>query len=149
MHETISSPGAALEQGETLAAVSRLLDDVLRPQVQQLSEPKHPAVRQARDYIHDHWRMDFSLDELARAVGLSPFYLARSFRSQVGMPPSAYRRALRVEAAKKVLGAGEPPVKVAASCGFYDQAHLNRHFKRVTGVTPARYASASLAPSGQ
>jgi Helix-turn-helix domain/AraC-like ligand binding domain len=71
--------------------------------------------------------------------------LARSFRSQIGMPPSAYRRALRVEAAKKLLRSGEPAVRVAASCGFYDQAHLTRHFKRVTGVTPARYASASLA----
>jgi AraC-like DNA-binding protein len=113
--------------------------------VQPLSSLKHPAVQEAQDYIHEHWRMDFSLDQLARAVGLSPFYLARSFRSQIGMPPSAYRRALRVEAAKKLLRSGEPAVRVAASCGFYDQAHLTRHFKRVTGVTPARYASASLA----
>jgi AraC-like DNA-binding protein len=144
IHEAVSSPGAALEQGETLAAVARLLDDVLRSQVQQPSHLKHPAVREARDYIHDHWRVDFSLDQLARAVGLSPFYLARSFRSQIGMPPSVYRRALRVEAAKKLLQTGEPPVSVAASCGFYDQAHLNRHFKLVTGVTPGRYVSASL-----
>jgi AraC-like DNA-binding protein len=143
IHEAVSSPGAALEQGERLAAVSRLLDDVLRSQQQPFSPLKHPAVREAREYIHEHWRSDFSLDELARAVALSPFYLARSFRSQVGMAPSAYRRALRVEAAKKLLQSGEPPVRVAASCGFYDQAHLNRHFKRVTGVTPVQYASAS------
>jgi len=145
MHTAVSTPRATLEQGEALAAVARLLDEVLRSQVQPTPHLKHPAVREARGYIHDHWQMDFSLDQLARAVGLSPFYLARSFRSQIGMPPSAYRRALRVEAAKKLLRAGEPPVSVAASCGFYDQAHLTRHFKRVTGVTPARYASASLA----
>jgi len=140
IHDAVASRGAALEQGEALAAVVRLLDDVLRSPVHRSSPREHPAVRAARDYIHEHWRTDFSLDELARAVALSPFYLARSFRAQIGMPPSAYRRALRVEAAKKLLRSGEPPIGVAARCGFYDQAHLNRHFKLATGVTPARYA---------
>ena len=142
LHEAVSSSGTALEQGEALAAVSRMLDDVLEARARCSTSTSHPAVRAARSYIHEHWRLDFSLDELARAVGLSPFHLARTFRSEVGMPPSAYRRALRVDAAKKLLRSGEPPVAVAASCGFYDQAHLNRHFKLATGVTPARYAVA-------
>jgi AraC-like DNA-binding protein len=58
------------------------------------------------------------------------------------MPPSAYRRALRVQAAQRLLRNGTPPARAAAECGFYDQAHLNRHFRRVTGVTPSQYASA-------
>jgi len=102
----------------------------------------HPAVRSARDYVHEHWRRDFSLEELGAAVALSPFHLARLLRAQVGMPPSSYRRALGVQAAQRLLREGEAPAAVAMRCGFYDQAHLNRHFKRVTGVMPGQYAAA-------
>jgi AraC-like DNA-binding protein len=38
------------------------------------------------------------------------------------------------------LRAGLPIAIVAAEAGFYDQAHLTRHFKRIVGLTPGRYA---------
>jgi AraC-like DNA-binding protein len=41
-----------------------------------------------------------------------------------------------------MLSGGETAARVAAQCGFADQAHLTRTFKRATGVTPARYAAA-------
>jgi AraC-like DNA-binding protein len=142
MHAAVVSPAAALEQGEALESVFRALDDVLRSHGDCATTDEPAAIRAARDYIHEHWHVDFSLDELAHAVGRSPFHLVRAFRSRIGMPPSAYRRALRVEAAKQLLKAGQSPIVVAARCGFCDQSHLNRHFKRATGVTPARYATA-------
>jgi len=142
-HDAVATSAATLEQGEALATVTRLIDDVLGAPANASVARDHPAVRAARDYIHAHWCSDFTLDELARAVHLSAFHLVRSFREHVGMPPSAYRRALRVEAARKLLQSGEPPSAVAAACGFYDQAHLNRHFKQATGVPPASYARAA------
>jgi AraC-like DNA-binding protein len=138
-HDLIASSDEVLEQGEALATVARMLGDVLRAPT-AATRPEHPGVCAARDYIHAHWREDFSLAQLSRAVGLSPFYLVRSFRARVGVPPSAYRRALRVEAARQLLQSGEAPSRVAARCGFYDQSHLNRHFKLAVGVTPTRYA---------
>jgi AraC-like DNA-binding protein len=144
VHSTLRLPAAALEQGEALAIVGCFVDD-LTSSSRERSEPArdgHPVVQRARAYIHDRRREDFTLDDLALAAGLSPFHLSRRFREQIGMPPSAYRRALRVQAAQRVLRAGTLPARAAVECGFYDQAHLNRHFKRVTGVTPGQYASA-------
>jgi AraC-like DNA-binding protein len=143
VHNLIAAPAAALEQGEALAAVVQILDDAIRSSgatgaTSAACEPA--AVRRARDFLHARWRDDFSLADLASAVGLSPFYLVRSFRAHVGVPPFAYRRALRVDAARKLLQAGEPPARVALLCGFYDHAHLARHFKLATGVPPSRYA---------
>lgn len=149
LHRTLRLPAAALEQGEALAGVARLLAG-LTGSSSERAEPArhgHPAVLRARDYIHDRWSEDFTLDELAAACGLSPFHLSRRFREQIGMPPSAYRRALRIQAAQRLLRAGTPPARAAAACGFYDQAHLNRHFKPVTGVTPGHYAAAHLSHS--
>ena len=60
-------------------------------------------------------------------------------REAVGMTPHAYQTQVRVRRAKSLLQAGLPITLAAAEAGFYDQAHLNRHFKRIVGLTPGRY----------
>jgi AraC-like DNA-binding protein len=77
--------------------------------------------------------------ELARLAGLSAFHLCRVFRQSVGMPTHAYQTQLRVRRAKVLLRAGLPITSAALAAGFYDQAHLTRHFKRVVGVPPGSY----------
>ncbi|CAM5537911.1 AraC family transcriptional regulator OS=Streptomyces fumanus OX=67302 GN=GCM10018772_29740 PE=4 SV=1 [Streptomyces fumanus] len=49
----------------------------------------------------------------------------------------------RVERARQLLLAGRAPADVATATGFYDQAHLTRHFKRLVGVTPGRYRTST------
>ena len=144
-HAALLQRQARLEQGEALAGASRRIAELLGrlPLTGRTHRSPHPAIQSARDYIDARWREDFTLDELASAVALSPFHLVRTFRDRVGMTPSAYRRALGVNAARRLLRSGVPLAQAALECGFYDQAHLNRHFKRVTGVTPGRYAAAT------
>lgn len=144
MHRTLRLPRASLEQGEALAVVLSNLQALTHPGGGPLERAHggHRAVASARAYIHDRWQDDFTLDQLAAVAGLSPYHLARRFRDELGMPPSTYRRALRIQAAKRLLRTGVPPALTAAQCGFYDQPHLNRHFKRIIGVTPSQYASA-------
>ncbi len=101
--------------------------------------PPHPAVLRALEYVHANWRVDFTFGDIAAAAQISPFHLIRIFRDLVGVTPSIYRRALRVRAAQDLLSRGWPPADAAAECGFFDQSHLNRHFKLVTGVTPRQY----------
>jgi AraC-like DNA-binding protein len=55
------------------------------------------------------------------------------------MTPHAYQTKIRIRRAKSLLHAGLPITAVAAEAGFYDQAHLTRHFKRIVGLTPGRY----------
>jgi len=83
-----------------------------------------------------------SLAELAGVAGLSRFELLRRFRQQNGLTPHAFQRDRRIDRARAMLGAGEPPAAVAAACGFADQPHLSRVFKRLVGVTPGAYARA-------
>jgi AraC-like DNA-binding protein len=91
-------------------------------------------------YIHTCWRDNFTIADLARVVQVSQFHLIRIFGQHVGVPPSAYRRALRIRVAQRLLRAGWPAGDVAAECGFYDQSHLTRHLKAFTGLTPLQYA---------
>jgi AraC-like DNA-binding protein len=142
LHHALESPEHTLEQGESLNSVAGALAELLSGQHALLRPRSHRAVASAIEYIRAHIDEDFSLGDLARAVGVSRYHLVRVFHADVGMPPSDYRRALRVLAAQYLLQSGHLPVEVAVQCGFYDQSHLNRHFKAVTGVTPRQYARA-------
>jgi len=102
----------------------------------------HAAVRHAVAYLHEHWNRQVTLRQIADHTSLSPYRLARIFQREVGLPPSTYQRQLRVDHAKGDLRRGLSVAEVALRCGFYDQAHLTRHFHRMTGVTPLVYARA-------
>ena len=77
--------------------------------------------------------------ELATETGRSRFQATREFKRRFGVPPHAYQLSVRLGVAQKSLRAGVPPADVAADLGFVDQSHFTRHFKRLLGVTPARY----------
>jgi AraC-like DNA-binding protein len=57
----------------------------------------------------------------------------------MGMPPHAYQTARRIAQAQVLLRQGLAPAAVASDCGFADQSHLTRAFKRVVGVPPGLY----------
>jgi AraC family transcriptional regulator len=94
-------------------------------------------VNQAIDYLQAHLEQEISLEALAQAVHLSPSHLRRLFKQTTGVAPHQYLIQLRVQRAKQLLQTRQFSIRdVAAQVGFADQSHLNRHFKRVFGVTP-------------
>jgi AraC-like DNA-binding protein len=103
---------------------------------------EHAPVRRARRYLQERWDQPVSLAELAGIAGLSRFELLRRFRQQNGLTPHAFQRDVRIDRARALLGDGVRPAAVAAACGFADQPHLSRVFKRMVGVTPGAYARA-------
>lgn len=100
-------------------------------------EPR--AVQQVRDYLDDNFAENISMQQLSDTTQLSPFYLARLFHKVVGLPPHAYQVQRRVNHAKKLIGSGMKLSDVAVDCGFTDQSHLSRNFKRSLGATPGAY----------
>jgi AraC-like DNA-binding protein len=87
-----------------------------------------------------------TLDDLADHAGLDKFHLCRAFRSQMGMPPHTYLTHLRIARAKELLLGGARASELAPLVGLYDQAQLTRHFRRLVGTTPARYAKSPRDP---
>ncbi len=106
------------------------------------------SVRRIREILHDRVADDISLDELAREVSLSRTYVVHAFQGAYGLSPFEYLMHLRVARARVLLAEGGRPIDVAHACGFCDQSHLNRWFRRTVGVTPGSYAAAFGAVSG-
>jgi AraC-like DNA-binding protein len=141
-HDALTNepPGLAVDEA-VLHAVERLAPHLRPGPSATRTRAEHAAVRRAREHLRERWAERVPLEELARHAGLSRFELVRTFRSQVGLPPHAYQLDLRVAHARTLLTQGQPPAEVAAECGFADQAHLTRTFKRAVGVTPAQFRS--------
>lgn len=107
------------------------------------AHPQHTRpVRRAMAYLRERLSESITLDDLAAHAGLDKFHLCRAFRAQIGLPPHAYLTELRIQRAKELLTAGVRASELAPRVGLYDQSQLTRHFRRIVGVTPARYGNA-------
>jgi len=96
-------------------------------------------VRRARDYLDANSARGVTLSDLTSQVGLSPYYLLRVFRDNVGMPPHAYLESVRIQHAQRLLKQGEPLAAVAHDLGFSTQSHFTTSFRSIIGVTPGQY----------
>ncbi|NPV93308.1 MAG: AraC family transcriptional regulator [Firmicutes bacterium] len=141
-HLALESPGVSpLEQESRV--LDMLTQLILRHSAEGTPLPRagreSEKVRQAREYIEEHYRENLELQQVSGLVNLSPFHLTRVFHQQVGMPLHAYLTQVRVKRARESLGRGRPVTEAALEAGFFDQSHLTRNFKRFYGVTPGQY----------
>ncbi|HEX6317169.1 MAG TPA: AraC family transcriptional regulator [Gemmatimonadaceae bacterium] len=97
------------------------------------------AVARARDYLTTRFVGQVRLAQIAAECGLSSFQLIRVFQRVLGVSPYAYVVQLRVNKARELLHQGMGVSEVAYSCGFSDQSHLTRVFKKAIGVPPGAY----------
>jgi AraC-like DNA-binding protein len=140
----VSEPAGSLAIEEAVLGAVAGLRPHLRPGPSERgrTHAEHAAVRRARDHLRERWDERVSLAELSEVAGLSRYELVRRFRDQTDITPHAFQTNLRIAQARRLLSAGVAPAEVAAECGFADQPHLSRVFKRAVGVSPARYAGA-------
>lgn len=97
------------------------------------------AVRRVREYLQDSYGEDVTLNQLAEIAGLSPHYLSRVFKADVGISLKQYQAQVRINRAKTLISQGVSLQQVAADTGFVDQSHLTHHFKRFVQTTPGQY----------
>jgi AraC family transcriptional regulator len=85
---------------------------------------------------------NLSLDDLSREAGVHPVHVSRVFRRCVGEGIGEYVRRLRIrDACEQILDAETSIAALSVGLGFADQSHFTRAFRRVTGITPARFRS--------
>jgi AraC family transcriptional regulator len=96
--------------------------------------------RRTLAYIEANLASKMEIDDLANVVALSRSHFSRAFKHSVGLSPMEYVVVRRVERAKTIIReTKEPLAEVALACGFADQAHLNRRFRDIVGVSPGRW----------
>jgi AraC-like DNA-binding protein len=141
LHASMGEPATELERGSRLLSVlTRLVRRHADVRPCSRSPARAPgAVELVREYLHDNYAQNVSLEELARRANLSPYHLNRIFSREVGLPPHRYQIAVRVGRARELLARDTPIARVAAETGFADHSHLTRTFKRLVQVPPSKY----------
>jgi AraC-like DNA-binding protein len=139
LHGALGHRGDELEAESRLALIRDRLHRHLVPG-QPRTPPSPGLAGDLRDLLDARLREGLTLREAGRLLHAHPDSLVRVFTAAFGLPPHRYLTGRRVEAARRLLLDGEPAATVATAVGFHDQAHLTRHFTRLLGSTPGRYA---------
>ena len=107
------------------------------------------VVERVCEYLREHYKDNVTLSELASITGLNQSYLNRLFKFHTGLPPHAWQNQIRLQQTRKMIRNGSSILHAAIECGFSDQSHLNRHFRRTFGTTPGKYKQAQRRPIAQ
>ena len=139
---TIASIGRP-ESIDTILA--RLFDDAGTANRRIRDDASAPArgglapwqVLRVKTHVEAHLDSTLRTRDLAAMARLSTGHFCRAFKRSLGVAPIAYIAGRRVASAQKLmLATNEPLSQIALACGFYDQAHLTRLFRRHAGTTP-------------
>lgn len=154
LRERVSRLDESLVHGEDLEAEARLALVIERIAWHLAGRrpgttlpPVAWVARQARDRFDADPVATPNLAVVADAIGVSVAHLVRSFTRSYGIPPHRYLIGRRLDVARRRLLDGEDAASVASAAGFYDQAHLTRHFKRLLATTPGWYQRSGAASS--
>jgi AraC family transcriptional regulator len=135
--------GRLYVEGLATACASHLLRNYGSPRRRSIAHKGGlvPAqLRRVIEYMNANLREELSLAELAGVAGLSSHHFGQAFKKVAGMPPHRYVISKRVERARELLR--DPLLSItdiAAIVGFANQSHLTVNFRRLTGLTPARF----------
>ena len=122
--------------GRSEKLLSRMPDFVLSRML-----VRSPHILTVKEYLKDNFAAAPNIEELAKIAHISPFYLMRLFKEEIGLSPHAYINQLRINKAKEMIEDGMPLLQITYELGFTDQSHFSKTFLKVTGVSPAHYGN--------
>lgn len=104
------------------------------------SANKKHVVEKMITYFEEHYSEKISLDRIAENMYLSPFYISKIFKSEVGDTPIRYLINIRLEKAKALLETDKDSSiqEIAAMVGYDDAYHFSKLFKKRYGMSPSQ-----------
>jgi AraC family transcriptional regulator len=104
---------------------------------------KPPWLASVVEYLRAELGRPITLEEIATEIGIHPVYLSRVFRHSFRQTLGEYLNSMRAEFAREHLAfSDESLAEIACRCGFADQSHFTRTFRKITGTTPGAFRSA-------
>ncbi|MFD2699055.1 response regulator [Paenibacillus shunpengii] len=103
------------------------------------------SIEKAKVYIAEHYGTELSLEEVADYAGLNPHYFSKIFHERCGITFIDYLTGIRIERARELLSDPRHILKdISQRIGYRDPNYFSRVFKKMVGMSPSEYRSASL-----
>jgi len=142
LHDSLLAREGHVDAEARLTLIAERIIAHLRASQPAVRAPETRIAGALRELLDANLARPTTLQAAAAGLDRSVPHLVRSFTRHFGVSPHAYVTGRRVDAARRLLLQGASPAEAAIAVGFFDQAHLNRHFKRYTSQTPARFTAA-------
>jgi len=130
---------ARLSELMFVEAIRRYLETLPPAQTGWLAGLRDPVVGQALSALHGQSSEAWTVERLARLVGLSRSVFAERFTDMVGQPPMQYLALWRMQLASRLLVEGGQVAAVACAVGYESEAAFSRAFKKLVGQAPATW----------
>lgn len=98
------------------------------------------SVLMCTDYIYNHLNERITIADLASLTNLSPSYISRLFKQNLGISISDYIREKKIEKAQNLLRYSDISyIDIANYLAFSSQSHFIQIFEKLVGITPKKY----------
>lgn len=98
------------------------------------------SLEKALNFIQINYRSPLSLQRVADKSGMSLSSFVRRFKKKTGMTFVDYVNSLRISSARSLLRNPDLSLlQISLACGYGNQCHFNRIFKKIVGLTPGQY----------
>jgi len=124
----------------------KLLDKNYSLKDSVLKEPNSSKLQKALCYIKKNVNtQELNVEKVAKYVGFSKYHFIREFKKEMGVTPYQYIHNLKINNAKELLLSSKSASLVAFQCGFADQSHFIKIYKKFYGHTPSKVSNNLLS----
>lgn len=118
-----------------------ILETVILAEYNLYVKKDNALINKAKEIIYCTTGKVLKLDEICNELSMSKFQFIRLFKANTGISPYQYFLFCKLCRVKKILATNNDVYSAVTECGFVDLSHLNRHFKKVYGVTALEFTS--------
>lgn len=131
----------ALLQNSTPEEAEAPVDDGQQGSFSEKRERKGQMfVEQAEKYICEHFAEPLRMDDLAKVLGITPYYLSHIFKQYRSSSPSRFLAQVRIKDSKRLLEQTDWPVgDVAKKSGYPNTLNFSKVFRKLVGCSPSTY----------
>jgi len=108
------------------------------------SDDSEDVIRNAKQYIAEHFREDIDRNDVASVIYITPNYLSKKFRDETGMNLREYINHLRIEEAKRLLISTNMTIsEISSEIGYDNSSYFSTVFRKICGVSPVQWREAT------
>lgn len=131
---------------------------LIRSNTESIAGPTSPGrigltryqMRKVTEYVENHLGSRINIEQLSSTIHLSRWHFSRVFSRATGLSPREYLMAARLQRAKTLVEISDWTIcEISGACGFSDQSHLTRHFRKTVGATPVQWRQQFRQRSGR
>lgn len=138
LHDLKSQINGIIDPGTVCMLLTEFLDKAIPCSCLPRSE-KRELADQIQNFLQEHYCEKLSLQDLESHFFMTKGYISKIFRQQFSIGIFDYLDHLRIARVKELLASGYSIREAAEQVGYYDESHLRRKFKKITGTDPCNY----------